>query len=233
LENFALCCWKASKKDSALILMSELYANNKINPIVLAIEVDFMLKLGDKEKAKSYLTKFKQIAPSDPKILKLSGIITEIEGNQNAAIQMYEAAFKGDPTDLETTLKLGDFFIEQRLWSKAISLFRSSLKYHPNESMLQEKLGTLLISCPDLKLQSIEEGLELSERAYFHISCTSTTLLSAAKNLALGNAMLGNFQTANSYMLITLNIAKSEKVSKDYMDVLLLLESEIKQSSKK
>lgn len=233
MKNFALCYLKVSKKDSALTLMSEMYEKNRNNPLVLAIEVDFMLKVGDKDKAKSFLSKFRQIAPSDPRILKLSGIIAEMEGNQNAAIPMYEAAFKGDPTDLETTQKLKSFYIEQRLWSKAINLYRSSLKYHPNESFLLERLGTLLISCPDPNLKNIEEGLDLSERAYFHISSTSSTLLAVAKNLALGNAMRGDFQTASYYIRITINIAKSEKVSKDYMDWLLKLASEIKQSSKK
>jgi hypothetical protein len=90
-----------------------------------------------------------------------------------------------------------------------------------------------LISCPDPKLQNIPEGLELSERAYFHVSSTPETLLAVAKNLALGHAMTGNFQDANSYIKIAINIARSEKVSKAYMDGLLRLQGGIEQASKK
>jgi len=233
LKNFALCYWKDNKKDSALALMDEIYTNNKNNPQVLANEIEFMLYIKDKEKAKTFLNKFKQVAPSDPAVPKLTAIITEMEGNKSAAIPLFEAALKKDPTDLETAKKLGFFYTEQRLWAKAISLFRSSLNYHPNESIFLEKLGTLLISCPDPNLQNIREGLELSERAFFHVSSTPETLLAVAKNLALGNAMTGNFQEANSYINIAINIARSEKVSKNYMDALLTLANQIKQANTK
>lgn len=232
LKDFAVCCWKDGKKDSALYLMDELYEKNMNNPGVLAIEVDFRLKTGDIENAKFYLAKFKQLAPSNPKMLKLSGIIAEADGNKKAAIPLYEAALKGDPTDLEVIKKLGTFYTEQRLWSKAISLLRSSMNYHPNDNILLERLGTLLISCPDPNLQNIPEGLEFSERAYYHISSSPTTLLAAAKNLALGHAMTGNFKDANSYIGIAITIAKSEKVPKNYMDGLQTLASQIKHADK-
>ena len=232
VKDFAVCYWKDGKKDSALNLMDELFKKNKNNPGVLAVEVDFRLKTGDIEIAKSYLSKFRQIAPSNPKMLKLSGIVAEADGNKNAAIPLYEAALKGDPTDLDVIKKLGTFYTEQRLWSKAISLLRSSMNYHPNDNILLERLGTLLISCPDPILQNIQEGLEFSERAYYHISSPPATLLAAAKNLALGHAMTGNFKDANSYIRIAINIAKSEKVPKNYMDGLLTLASQINQAGK-
>ncbi|HEX7585721.1 MAG TPA: tetratricopeptide repeat protein [Prolixibacteraceae bacterium] len=230
-ENFALSYWKDNQKDVAIKLMNEFYEKNKISPAVLASEVDFMFQISDKEKAKFYLSKFRQLVPSDPKVLKMSGMITDMEGNQKAAIPLYEAALKVDPSDLETAQKLGTFYIEQRNWSKAIGLLRNTIKYHPNESIPLEKLGTLLISCPDPQLQNVEEGLEFSERAFFHISSTITTLISAGKNLALGNLMLGDFKTAAYYMRITLNIAKGEKVPQSYLDGLIRLDSEIKRIS--
>lgn len=233
LKNYALCYLKDNKKDSAIEMMDQIYANNKNNPQVLANMVDFCLYIKDNDKAKSYLAKFKQVAPSDPAVQKLGAIITEMDGNKTAAIILFEAAYKSDPTDMETAKKLGFFYTEQRQWEKAISLFRNSLKYHPNESVFLEKLGTLLISCPEPKLQNIPEGLELSERAYFHVSSTPETLLAVAKNLALGHAMTGNFQDANSYIKIAINIARSEKVSKAYMDGLLRLQGGIEQASKK
>ena len=232
-SSLVLCYWRTGKKDSAFVLMSDLYEKNKNNPKILAYEADFMLKVQEKEKAKSFLTKLKQVAPSDPKASKLSGMIAEAEGNQIAAIPLYEAAFKGDPTDLETTQKLGNLLLEQKLWSKAIILFRSALENHPNESFLLERLGTLLVVCPDPKFRNIEEGLELSERAFFHITSSSSTLISAGKILAQGYAMLGNFKTASYYMNITLNIAQSNNVPQGYMEGLLQLADKIKRVSEK
>ena len=233
VKNFALCYWKDNKKDSALALMDKMYSGNKNNPKVLADEIDFMLYIKDRDKAKTFLNKLKQVTPSDPEVFKLTAIIAEMEGNKNVAIPLFETALKIDPANVETAKKLGFIYTEQRLWEKAIHLFRSSLQYHPNENDFLEKLGTLLISCPDPNLQNIREGLELSERAFFHVSSTPETLLAAAKNLALGNAMTGDFKTADSYIHIAMNIAKSEKVSKEYMNGLLRLASGIEQASKK
>lgn len=231
-ENLALCYWKLEKKDSALSLMSDVYKKNKNNPEVLAIEVDFMLTIGDKNTAKSYLKQLSQIAPSNPKFYKLSGVAAEMEGNQKIAIPLYEKAFKEDPTDLGTIQKLSSYYIEQRLWSKAIPFFRRALESHPNESLLQESLGTSLISCPDPQYRNIDEGLELSERAYFNISSSPITLLAAAKNLALGNVLISDYETASTYMQIAINIAKSLKVPKAYMDGLAILNKEIMRSGK-
>ncbi|MBV5312360.1 MAG: tetratricopeptide repeat protein [Prolixibacteraceae bacterium] len=233
VKDFAVCYWKANKKDSALNLMNELHEKYRNNPTILAIEVDFMLKIGDRENAKAYLAKLRQASPSNPKVPKFSGIIAEMEGNRNAAIPMYEAALKSDPTDLDMSKKLGTFYIEQRKWSEAMSLLKKSVEYHPNESFLMEMLGTLLISCPDPNLQNIPEGLEFSERAYFHISSAPKTLLAVSKNLALGYAMTGNVEAATSYIQIALNIARSEKVSQDYFNGLLRLQSGIMQAGAK
>jgi Flp pilus assembly protein TadD len=230
--NLALSYWRTGQKEAALKLMNEVYENYKTNPAILASEIDFLFKAGQDDQAKALLSKFRQIAPNHPKSLKLQGMMIEMEGNPMAAIPLYEASLKSDPTDPEVISKLGNILIAKREWNKAITLLRNSMKYHPNESILLERLGTLLISCPDPKLQNIPEGLELSERAFYHISSNMATLLSAGKNFALGNAMAGDFKTASYYMGITLNIARSEKVSQDYMDVLLKLESEINKALK-
>lgn len=232
VKDFAVCYWKDNKKDSALNLISELNEKYRNDPTILAVEVDFRLKIGDIETAKASLAKLRQASPANPKVAKFSGIIAEMEGNRKAAIPMYESAFKSNPTDLEMIKKLGAFYIEQRKWSAAIRMLKKSLEYHPNESALLEMLSTALISCPDPVLQNIPEGLEYSERAYFHISSGPKTLLAVSKNLALGNAMTGNLKDANSYIQIAINIAKSEKVSKNYMDGLQALANQIKQASK-
>ena len=230
--NLAYCLWKTNQKEMATSLMNELVQRNKTNPAVLASEVDFLFKTGDQAKAKAYLAALRQVAPTDAKALKLQGMVTEMEGNREAALPFYEASFKKDPSDMEVITKYGNILIDKRDYQKAISMLRTALEIHPNESILLERLGTLLISCPDPKLQNIREGLELSERAFYHVSSNMLTLLSAGKNFALGNAMIGDFETASYYMKVTLNIAKNEKVSQDYMDVLLRLESEINKAIK-
>jgi tetratricopeptide (TPR) repeat protein len=226
-----MCYWNQNKKDSALILMNEQYEKNKDNPIVLASEVDFMLKIGETGKAKSYLAKLKQIAPANSKAIKLSGMIAEMEGNQNVAIEMYRAVFKSDPTDLEAIQKLGNILLNQKQWSEAISFARISLKHNPNAYFLLERLGTFLVSCPDQKLRNVPEGMELSLRAFYNISSPPYTLIYSSKSLAQAYAMFADFPNASYFIQTSISMAKSEKMSESYMQELIFISDKIKQYS--
>ncbi len=231
--SLALCYLKAGNMDTAADLMNKLYEKNRNNDKVLANEVDFWLKSGEKEKAKSFLAKLRQIANANPKVLKLSGIIAEADRNEKMAVSLYEEAFKNDPADMETARKLLYLQLKQKKWGKAIATLKSSLEYHQNEPFLLEKLGTLLVSCPDPEYRSTNEGLELSERAFCHIASPSATIISAGKSLAMGYATLGDFQTATFYINATINMARNEKVPQGYMEELMRLASAIKQFREK
>lgn len=226
--NFALSYWKNNQKDSALMLMDKLYENNRNNPDVLASEVNFMLGVENKDKAKFFLNKLKAVAPSSPKILKLAGRLAEMEGDTNAAVELFRRSFDADPSELEIAEKLGPYYVEHQMWSKAADLLRRALNYHPNESVLQEKLGTLLVSCPDANLRNVPEGLEFAERAFFNVSSSLNTVTSSGKDLVIGNAMNRDFKTAKHYMDITLSIANSQHVSQSYLQGLVKLAEQLK-----
>jgi hypothetical protein len=70
---------------------------------------------------------------------------------------------------------------------------------------------------PGFHLQNIEKGLEFSERAFYHISSTLTTLIAAGKDMAFGNAMLGDLITAIYYLRISI----LQKVKK-YLNIIWL-----------
>lgn len=233
LANFAMCYWNQNKKDSALALMNEQAEKYKNNPIVLVSEVDFMLRIGEKEKAKSYLAKLRQIAPNNSKAIKMSGMVAELEGNQNVAKEMYRAVFKSDPTDLEAIQKLGNILLDQKQWGEAISFSRSALKHNPNAYFLLERLGTFLVSCADQNLRNVPEGLELSLRAFYNISSPPYTLIYSSKSIAQAYAMYADFPNASYYIQTSLSMARSEKISESYMKELLFISNRIKEYSKK
>lgn len=230
--NFALSYWKNNQRDSALALMANLYANNKRNSDVLASEVNFMLGTGNLNEAKVFLDRLKTVSPSDPKIPKFAGRLAEMEGKQEEAVKLFEIAFKKDTSDLEIAQKLNFWYTGHEMWNKAETVLKTSLKYHPNESSLQEKLGTLLISCPDPKVRDIETGLNIAERAFYNVSSSLTTVTSAGKDLVIGNAMKQDFKTAAFYMNITLNIANNQKMPQAYIQGLIQLSESLKFMSK-
>lgn len=226
--SYALCFWKDNKRDSSLLMMKNLFEKNSKDTKVLANEAAFMIITGDKKKARSFLKIFREVSPQDAKISKLEAMITESEGNQLNAIQLYKDSFKSDPNDVETASKLGILLIRNNMWEQALNTFRIALEHHPNDSFLLEKYGTLLVSCPDPKLRNIDEGLELSERAFSHISSPANTIISAARSLALGYAVKGNFQEAKHYIRIALGMAYEVKAPADLIEGLKQLENKIK-----
>lgn len=231
--SYALSCWKGNQQDSALSIMKNLYEKNKRNHKVLANETAFMIITGDTGKAESFLGIFRQVAPNDAKVPKLAAMIAESKGNQLKAVSLYEESFRKDPADLETISKLGILLIDKKMWEKAVKFYRNALDHHPNEPPLLEQTGTLLVSCPDPKQRNTDEGMELAERAFFHIASPSNTMISAARTLAQAYAIKGDFRNATYYIGIAINIARDLNAPKDYIEALKQLAANINRFSQK
>jgi tetratricopeptide (TPR) repeat protein len=103
------------------------------------------------------------------------------------------------------------------MWEKAIKHYKRALEYYPNEPEILERLGTLLVSCPDSKMRDYKTGREYSERAFIHKSCPAEVLISAAKSLAEAYFALGDNRNAYTFMNITISLAKNQNSSKDYI----------------
>jgi tetratricopeptide (TPR) repeat protein len=215
-KNLALCFYYTGDKQKSYDLLDELLAKNQNSPGNMADVTYLIFHLGMREKAISYLTRLKQIAPSNPIVQKMSGEIAETNGKFLDAVKLYESSFNGNPEDLQTIRYLGNLLIKQKMWEKYIRLYREALKYHPNESELLERLGTCLIVCPDPSFRNIEEGIIYSERAFTHIKSATNTMISAGKNLAFAYALLGNKQKAITTISQTINIGRQERIPPAY-----------------
>jgi len=213
----AICLWTTGDKQESLDLLNELIEQNGGNPEVLAELTNLLFDLGENELASGYLSRLQKISPENPKVQKMSGRIAEENGDFLKAISMYESSFKGDPKDLTTIVYLGNILLRQKMWDKYIRHYRRALEYHPNDPSLLERLGTMLVTCPDPAMRRIEEGRDYSERAFIHTTSRSATLVSAGRSLALAYAELGDKQNASSIISMTLNIARRENMSQTYL----------------
>lgn len=211
--NLALCCRNTGDKQKARSVLNDMLLQNKDNPDVIAeVANTLFFNFRENEQAAVYLAKLKQLAPSNPKVQKLAAGVAEKNGKYAEAITLYELSFTGNPEDLTTIKYLGNLLTGQEMWDKAIKHYRKALEYHPNDPDLLEKLGTLLVRCPDWSLRNIEEGKEYSERAFIHISSRPNTLVSAGKSLAFACAMLGDKKNAIATIQETISIARIEKL---------------------
>jgi tetratricopeptide (TPR) repeat protein len=213
-----ICLAKEGKKQQAFDMINEKLDKNKTNPDVLADGVTLLLNIGEKEKAMECLKKLRSISPFNTKGLQVAGMFMEQDGKWQDATNMYNLSFKGDPGDLTTERLLGNLLLRQKMWDKAIAVFRKGLEYHPNEPFLLERLGTLLVTCNDPKLRNITEGKDFCERAFIHTASHSFTLISAGRSLAIAYAVQGDKRNASNIIKMTINLARGENVPSSYLD---------------
>jgi tetratricopeptide (TPR) repeat protein len=215
-----LCLGNEGKKQEAVESMNKLVERNKETLKVLTNGMYIMILMGEKEKGLSYLKRLKELFPSNPKVLQLSGQALEQEGNNEKALALYEESFNRNPEDWATSRYLGDLLMKLKMWQRSISHYRKSLEYFPNDPYALDRLGTLLVMCPDTKLRNISEGREYSERAFINKSSPPLTVISSGRCLSESYAALGDTENAYKYLDTTISMARHENVSQDILDEL-------------
>lgn len=219
-NSLAICYWTMGDQQRARELLDDLVVTYWDRPDVLANVMNLRFDLGENEKALVCLARLKKISPEHPKVLKLEAALAEKAGNFREAIALYESSFQKDPGDMSTIRSLGNLFLRQDMWDPYIGLLRSALEDHPNDPYLLERLGTILVTCPDPLRRNTREGRDYSERAFIHTDSRSMTLVSAGRSLALAYAELGDKKNAWSVINMTLNIARGENISPSYQEEL-------------
>ena len=216
-SSLILCLWNEGMRPMAINQLTAFLDKHSESLNALASGITFYIQIGDRENALRYIDKLKNLYPENAVTKKLSGVIAENDAMIPEAIALYESSFKSDPTDLSTIRYLGNILIRYKMWEKAINHYRTALKYYPNEPEILERLGSLLVSCPDTKLRDYQDSKEYSERAFIHKSCPSEVLVSAAKSLAESYSALGDNKNAYTFMNIAINLAKNQNSSKEYI----------------
>jgi tetratricopeptide (TPR) repeat protein len=224
-----LCLWHDGKKDLALKYMNSLVLDDRDNLKILTDGVYVMLVAGEKETARSYLSRLEKKAPSNPRVLLMEGIVKESDGNFPGALIMYRSSFKANPGDMAVIQALGSCLLRLKMWEAALDHYHKSLTFFPNEPYLLEKLGSLLITCPDKKLRNIEEGKWLSERVFIHKACTPDLTIASGKSIAKAYASEGDFERANTYIEWILNVAQTQKAPEQIVAELENLRKEYSQ----
>ena len=215
-KSLAICYWTNGDKQKTNEILNELVKLNQDNPELLTDVTSILFDLGEDDLALGYLNSLKLRWPDHPKVQKMAAGLAEKAGNYQDAIALYESSFINDREDLSTIRYLGNVLVKQQMWDEYILHLRTALEYHPNDPYLLEKLGTILVTCPDPEWRNTNEGRDYSERAFIHTESRSITLISAGRSLALAYATLGDKQNASSIIHMTLNIARRENISPSF-----------------
>ncbi len=227
-KRLAISYWKVGEKQKSQNMFEEILKNNPEDFEVLAEVADILFfELEERQKALGYLVLLDHFSRSNPKVQKMSAWMAQANGEYTESISLYESPFKGDPEDFTTIKNLGALYMSQKMWSKSIQLYREALVYHPNEPYYLERLGTLLVNCPDASLRNYKEGSYYSERAFTHSTDNTMIIIAAGRSLAIASAMLGKKQYAFLVLNSTIEIAQKRNVPQQNLAVLLDLSKEL------
>lgn len=193
-------------------------ADQDVNVLIRGVYI--FMKSKDRNRSKQLLSRLNRMAPADPEVLRLGGIMAEDEGRTKDATTFYKKALREDPEDLSVIQSLATLYMREEMWKDAIELFRGSIVYHPNTPFLLEGLGKLLVSCPDPSLRNVREGLEYSERAFIRSTSPVSVQISSGSYLAAAHAELGDFTRARYFMNYTVSLARKNNVPRDYLNYL-------------
>ncbi len=156
--SIILCLWNVGNKKQALDSTLSWLGSNPSSSPVLKEGVRLLVNLKEVSLAKMYLNKLKKISAQDAEVMSLTGKVAEAEGNLPEAEKWYETAFRNKPDDLANVRSFINLLLKQELWAKSITTLRKALVYHPNDPFLLERLGTLLVTCPDTGLRNMSRG---------------------------------------------------------------------------
>ena len=215
-----------SNEQQALSLLEGYLNSFRNNPQVVANAVYTMLLLKKEDKAEYYLEKLRKLSPADTKTFLLSGYIAQQKGDINKARELFQKSFNNTKKELLAAQSLGDLLIRQKMWKMSIDHFKQALEYFPNEPYIIEKLGSLLIMCPDSTLRDYHEGAEYLERLLIHRTCPPETKIYAGRSLAHACFDLGDKIRATFYARYTINLAQNYNFPEEIINEMQVLSNQ-------
>ncbi len=220
MANLVLGLNGQGKTIEAENLLSRQLSESGDNPEVMGNAVYINIVMDKREKAIDIIRKMRSKFPDHPKMYMLSGLLALQEKDLIHAQEFFEAAFNKKPDDLLTIQSLGDVLMRQNQWKKALDLFRKGMEYFPNEPYIIERLGSLLVACPDKSLRDYNQGVDYLDRVITHKNSPAMTMISAGRGLAEAYAGLGDKQKAAMYMNFVISLARANNAPESLMNEL-------------
>jgi tetratricopeptide (TPR) repeat protein len=122
-----------------------------------------------------------------------------------------------DPKDFTIVNYLTELYIKHQMWKQAIDYCKLALESFPNNPLLLERIGKLLMACPVAELINLEEGIEYTTRVFANFKSPLQTKLIAGRNLAVAYASSGNKLSANKFITLTLAMVHGDQREQDYL----------------
>lgn len=229
MKQLAISLWKTGEKQQSYAILQGILEIHPDNIEMLAEITNVMLfEMEERNKAINNLIALTHYLPSDPRVQKMTAWMEERSGRIPEAIALYESSLRSDPEDLTTIKNLGALLMGRQMWERSIAHFHVALEHHPNEPYFLERMGSLLVNCPDTTLRDVEAGRIYAERAFLHYKAPPMTAVAAGRSLAIAYDALGERQNAVMVIDMTMDIARRADLSNENMAVLEKLAMQLK-----
>lgn len=211
-KRLARSYWFTGETQKAMDLFNEILAGHPDDLEILSEVMDMLFfDLGERENSVRYFEILNLMQPTNPKALKVAGQLAAEEGKIPDAIALYESSFRGDPGDLVTIRNLGQLLSRQSMWERSVQFYREALSMHPNEPEILERLGVILIVCPDPAVRNVTEGVAFAERVLLNVESKPLLKISSYRVISMSFAMMGDLQNAMKSINMAIKIARDEK----------------------
>lgn len=108
------------------------------------IKAALAFQLGDIETARNELTADSVAVPQDAKLNFQWGVLCDLLGLQNEAMDSYLTAFRQEPNDPEAAFQIGLYHLKRHRHDQAIRYLQKAVQLEPNIALYQFTLGTAL-----------------------------------------------------------------------------------------
>ncbi len=217
-------------KEKAFEIMNKLLIQHPKDPAVIGGATFLFIQTGDMDNANKYLSQLKKLDSKNPRINVFNGIISKNAGDIKESIKYYEKAFDEAPDQAFIINDLVDYYLNNKMWKELVDLYKTALKFSPNSANLQVAYGSFLINCPDENIQNPEQAREFSERAFINSKSNLQTRVDAGQSLALSYFQLKESGKALYYIHKTLDLAKGNGFSREYVASLEDMSSEFQRN---
>lgn len=214
--------------EKAINLLNRQLQDHPGDLTVLSNAVSLYVKMGLPNNAEEYLRLMEVKNPESASTRIASARIAEAEKRIDDAIIDYTQALASEDKDLSTIVRLASLYARRKDWNNEIKNLKLGLETFPNEPILLQTLGNILISCPDQKYLSLNEGIKYTIRAFTSYRSFVVTKVSAGKDLIRAYGIIGDMKKANEYLNRTIQLIRKNRMSEDNIAYLENLASQYK-----
>ncbi|WP_139956559.1 tetratricopeptide repeat protein [Flavicella sediminum] len=204
-------------KEKGVALMNELVAQYPNDPAVIGGATFLAIQQGDLINAKKYLLRLEKLDSKNPRINIFNGILAKNAGDVKGAIKYYESAFKETPDQVFIINYLTDYYRNNKMWTELADVYKTALKFSPNNPFIQEAYGSFLINCPNEHIRNPKQAKEFSERALINYRSDMRTQVVAGQSLAMAYFQLNEKDKALYYLQKTINTAKDARFPREFI----------------